>query len=58
VRALGRESKPAKATQSHLHAIYKPSDWEGIATLKPPSCDLHATSMRPSSHPKATLKPP
>ena len=47
VRTLWRESKPVKATQSHLHAIYKPSDWEGIATLKPPSCDLHATFKPP-----------
>jgi hypothetical protein len=41
--------RPAKATQSHLQAIYKPSTWEERAT----SCHLHATLMRPPSHPKA-----
>ena len=53
-RAKGKAEKPGKAAQSHLQATRKPSAWEGIATLKPPLCDPHATFMRPASHPKAT----
>src|ERR1017187_4263519 len=54
----GLEHRDPKAHQSHLRATYKPSNWEGIGTLKPPSCDPQATFMRPPSHLHATPKPP
>jgi hypothetical protein len=40
---------PASKATHHLKAIYKPSGWEGIATHKPPQCDLKATSKRHQS---------
>jgi hypothetical protein len=37
-----------QATQSHLQATCEPSGWEGVATHKPPTCDLHAILKPPS----------
>ena len=53
-KPFGRQAVGTRlGTQSHPQAIYKPSTWEGVATDKPPSCDLHATPEPPSSHLKA-----
>jgi hypothetical protein len=41
--------KDTQSAQSHIKATPKPVDSQPIGTPKPPSCDLHATLMRPQS---------